>query len=82
MTAHLDLNGPLDTLGHVMLSLANLNGAVVPERSKGNSSAVAVLTRELLHLDHLLNQARVQVMDQYWVCKDPSDNTSTGRTTS
>lgn len=63
--------------------LSRLNGSEIPERQQGRSRAAeaADLTRELLRVQHLLDKAKVQVMDQYWLVKEPTATNPTGRAT-
>jgi hypothetical protein len=61
--------------------LLKLHGKAIPQRQQGKSRAAdaAELTRELLRVTHLLDKAKVLVMDQYWSVKEPNTNNPTGR---
>jgi hypothetical protein len=60
--------------------LVDLHGREIPRRQQGKSRAAeaAELTRELLRVGHLLDKAKVLIMDQYWLVKEPTNN-PTGR---
>jgi len=66
-------------LSVIVDALYSLQGKPMPDpSSKTRNAEAAPLTRELLHIDHLLSQAKVDVMSIYWSVKDQA---STGRTT-
>lgn len=70
----------LDLLSLAASTLVALDNWDIPQRQQGKSRAAeaAELTRELLRVTHLLDKAKVLVMDQYWLVKEPTNN-PTGR---
>lgn len=78
-----DTSAALAALDEAREALLAIEGSTVPTAAwgKSRSSATALLTRELLRVDHMLKRAGVAVMDEYWFVKEPpSTDTSTGRT--
>ena len=67
---------PLDLMDEAEGVLQYLHGRAIPTRVAGKSRAAdaAELTRELLRVAHLLDKAKVYVMDQYWSVKEPNTN--------
>lgn len=77
-----DTRASVEALQEVITALQAIDGASIPTASWGKSRTgeMARLTRELLRMDHLLNRAKVLVMDEYWYVKEP-DETPTERAT-
>lgn len=82
MSDRIDTDLALGWLDEAEGVLQYLHGRGIPTRTPGKSRAAdaAELTRELLRVAHLLDKAKVSVMDQYWSVKEPTIN-PTGRAT-
>ncbi len=72
-----DTRAAVEALQEVITALQAIDGAAIPTATVGRSKAgeMARLTRELLRVDHLLNCAKVLVMDEYWHVKEPETPT-------
>ncbi len=69
------------TLQDALAGLMSVDRRSIPTKQvgKSRSAEAAAITKQLLHIDHLLSKARVQTMDLYWQVKEPSTTDPTGR---
>lgn len=77
---NIDTTEAMNSLKELLTILEKLDGEPIPavEPGRSRAGAMASLTRELLRVDHLLNRAKVLVMDEYWYVKQ-ADRTPIGR---